>query len=130
MRNALVTISCLLFLSFVATGQTTEIQSVNGVEFCRGYGPNHMAQFQITGTFPFQVPPGTAVVYTWTAQHPNGTKVWNTNFPYRAVPIPWVGEYIVQVKVEYIRKGNSRPFITFWSNQVVVRGIECNPLQD
>ena len=127
MRNALVTISCLLFISTMAFGQMTEIQSVNGTEFCIGYGSENQAQFVVTTDFPIPIPPETVVVYTWTAKHPNGNKVWNTNFPYRAVPIPWTGDYIVQVKVEYIRRGRSRPFAAFISNQVLVSGFDCSP---
>ena len=128
MRNALVILSCLLVMSTAVYGQLTEIQSTNGIEICRGYGFENQAQILITSGFPMAVPPGTAVVYTWTAEHPNGNKVWNTNFPYRAVPIPWTGEYVIRVTVEYIKKGRRRPFATFSSNTIVVRGIECDPL--
>ena len=125
MRKAIITAFFLLSLSAFAFGQMIEIQSMNGNEICRGYGLENHAYVAITSSMPFPPPPNTVVVYTWTAEHPNGNKIWNTANSYRAVPIPWVGNYIVRVKVEYIRRGKSRPFAAFISSPINIIGREC-----
>lgn len=127
MRNAVAIACFMLFFSSAAFSQMVEIQSMNGYEICQGYDYENNAYMQVSSNLPFAPPPNTIVVYTWTAEHPNGNKIWNTSLPYRTIPIPWVGKYTVRLKIEYIRRGKYRPFAAFFSNRVVIRGVNCLP---
>lgn len=101
------------------------ISCVNGETFCAGYGPQSTAQISMVSDLPIKPPSNARVVYTWTAEHPNGTWTWGTGSPDRVVPIPWPGEYVVQVRITYYLPNRTRPFAAFWSNKIAVRGEGC-----
>jgi len=119
----------LILTCFTITmfAQMLQIQSMSGTEVCQGYTSANQAQMQVLSGLPATKPANTYVTYVWTSTHANGTKTWDTNQPTRRVPIPWAGEYTVQVVAHYIREGESRPYAAFWSNRVKVMGMICKP---
>ena len=104
-----------------------EIVPLDGIEFCQGYTSEHVAHFRMISQFPnFASLPYVYVTYTWVAEHPKGRKEWNTGNRVRAVPLPWEGEYTVQVRVEFIRLGFANPFSTIWSNRIKIVARDCD----
>lgn len=130
MRRLIVILtSTLTFTLFTLTtyGQMVQIASMNGNEICQGYASDNQAVVQIMNGIPIQKPENTYITYVWTSTHANGTKVWDSNQPTRKVPIPWLGEYQVQVVMQYVRVGQTRPYAVFWSNKITVMGTNCKP---
>ncbi len=115
------------FFTTTTYGQMFQIQSMNGEEICNGFLPENQAQVRVVGNLPLSPPENTYITYMWTSTHERGVKTWDTNRPDRRVPIPWTGDYTVQVKVMYTRHGNTRPYAVFWSNPIKVTGRNCKP---
>lgn len=127
MRKHFIALAFLLaFSSFSIAQFSSEIVSLNGYELCKGIGPHHWAHIAVVSGPPIPLPPDTYITYTWMAKNPFGSWVWFTSSSTRAVPIPWQGNYYVQVRVEYIRRGRRSPFAVFWSNVITIRGINCD----
>ncbi|MDZ4680295.1 MAG: hypothetical protein SH848_00630 [Saprospiraceae bacterium] len=101
------------------------IASQNGNEICAGFTPENCAHVAVISQPPLPVPDNSILVYTWTAQHANGSWTWHTNYPARIIPFPFVGQYKIQVKVEYMRKGTKRPYAAFFSNKLNMMGLDC-----
>lgn len=127
MRISLFCIGIFFLTGFTPNKQymVATIAPTNGAEHCAGYGPQNMAHVSLVSGPPIPVPPGVALVYTWYSEHQNGNWTWWGNVPTRVVPMPFPGQYNVQLKIEYIRKGRSRPFAAFWSNRLQLQGIDC-----
>jgi hypothetical protein len=104
-----------------------QINCMNGDQICQGFSTENQAQLEVSSALPLRLPEQTYVTYTWMSTHANGTKVWDTGLPTRRVPVPWTGEYTVQVQAQYIREGERRPYAVFWSNKVVIMGKTCTP---
>ncbi len=123
----LVTTLAFTFLSHSSYSQMVQLASMNGEEICQGFMPENQALLQIVGNLP--IPPGedTYITYFWRSVHEKGSKTWDTSRPDRRVPIPWTGEYTVQVQVMYTRHGSTRPYAVFWSNPVKIMGTSCKP---
>lgn len=102
-----------------------QIKCMNGEQLCQGFASDNQAQLEVVSNLPLRLPELTYVTYTWVSTHANGTKIWDTALPTRRIPVPWVGEYTVQVQAQYIREGERRPYAVFWSNKVVVMGVPC-----
>jgi hypothetical protein len=128
-RLILIVTSTLTFtlLTISTFGQMLQISCMNGEEICQGYSSGNQAQLQVMSGLPMTKPENTYVTYIWTSTHANGTKIWDSNQPTRKVPIPWAGEYTVQVAAQYIREGQRTPYAVFWSNKVTVMGKICKP---
>ncbi len=116
----------LAMLAYGQMGMTAQIASVNGNQICYGLGAENTAQVKLVTPPPLPVPSSAVLNYTWTAHHANGSWTWHTNHPERIVPIPFPGMYTIQVKIEYVRRLNGRPFAAFWSNKLYVMGIDCD----
>jgi hypothetical protein len=130
MRKLIVILTSTLtftLLTISTYGQMLQISSMNGDEICQGYASDNQAIIQVTSGIPSAKPENTYITYVWTSTHDNGTKVWDTNLSSRKVPIPWTGEYTVQVVMQYVRHGQTRPYAAFWSNKVKVMGKVCKP---
>lgn len=128
MRKLILTLTgTLTFTLFTITtyGQMLQINCMNGEEICQGYAAENQAMIHITAGLPTEKPEDTYITYVWTSTHANGTKVWDSNQSSRRVPIPWSGEYTVQVVMQYVRVGQTRPYAAFWSNKVTVMGKIC-----
>ncbi len=120
----------LMLLLFAFTGfsqsENVEIVPLSDIEICRGYTSKNIARVQMVSDLPnFVNDPQIFVTYAWRAEHPNGTKRWNTNSPLRVIPVPWTGEYTIHCTVEYVVLGNSNPFKTVESNTIRVTGKSC-----
>lgn len=102
-----------------------QISCMNGDQICQGFTSANQAKIEIVSASPLRVPEQTYVTYTWVSTHANGTKIWDTGLPTRRIPVPWVGEYTVQVQAQYVREGELQPFAIFWSNKVTVMGKTC-----
>ncbi len=127
MRKLILAAACLLLFTNLTSHPTMRatISCMNGESFCAGYGPQSTAQISLVSSLPIKPPSNARVVYTWTAEHPNGTWSWGTGSPDRVVPIPWAGDYVVQVRITYYLPNRTRPFAAFWSNKIVVSGKRC-----
>lgn len=129
MRKLFLILTNTLAFTFLVTltyGQMINIECMNGEEICQGYLPQNQAHVMIN-SMPMSIPDNTYVTYRWTSAHANGSKVWDTNRPDRRIPVPWTGEYTVQVQVQFTTKGNSRPYAVFWSTPIKVMGKICKP---
>ena len=104
---------------------TATIASQNGNQICAGLMPANCAHVALVTPPPIPVPANTILAYTWTAEHANGTWTWHSNFPNRVIPLPFPGQYRIQVKVEYMRRDAKRPFAAFWSNKLYLQGMQC-----
>lgn len=130
MRKLLLILASSLTITLFSNstyGQMLQIACMNGPEICQGFMPENQAQVQIMGGLPMSVPDNTYVTYVWTSTHANGKKTWDTSRPDRKIPIPWLGEYTVQVQVLFTRHGKTRPYAVFWSNQITLAGKVCKP---
>jgi len=123
MRNW-VFFTVLFFITASASAQT--IASQNGNQICAGFTAENCAHIAMISQPPLPLPDNSILVYTWTAQHANGSWVWHTNYPTRIIPFPFVGQYMIQVKVEYMRKGTKRPYAAFFSNKLYMQGLDCH----
>lgn len=123
MRNW-VFLTALFFITTSASAQV--IVSQNGNQICAGFTAENCAHIEMISQPPLPLPSNSILVYTWTAQHANGTWVWHTNYPTRIIPFPFVGQYMIQLKVEYMRKGTKRPYAAFFSNKLYMQGLDCN----
>ncbi len=130
MRKLIITLAgtfTFTLLTFSTFAQMLQISSMNGNEICQGFASDNQAIVQVVSGLPMSAPVGTYVTYTWTSTHANGTRVWDSNRGDRRIPIPWAGEYTVQVQIQYIREGKRRPYAVFWSNKITVIGTICKP---
>ena len=127
MRKLILASACLLLFtnSTIRPMMRATISPMNGETFCAGYGPESTAQIAMISDLPLPPPSNARIAYTWTAEHPNGTWTWGTGSSDRVVPIPWPGDYVVQVKITYYLPNRTRPFAAFWSNKVTVKGESC-----
>ncbi len=125
MRKGLLLV-CIFFLTTSTYAQmTATIASQNGNEICSGFTPANCAQVAVMTPPPLPVPANSILVYTWTAEHANGSWVWHSNYPTKMVPMPFTGQYKIQVKIEYMRKGTKKPYAAFFSNKIYVQGMQC-----
>lgn len=130
MRKLFLILASTLTFTFLTNstyGQMLQLACMNGVEICQGYAAENIAQVQINSALPISAPENTYVTYVWKSVHQNGTKIWDTSRPDRKIPIPWVGEYMVQVQVLYTRQGSTRPYAVFWSTPLKITGKICKP---
>lgn len=130
MRKLIIILASTLtftLLTITTNAQMLQISSMNGEEICQGYSSANQAFIQVTAGIPATKPENTYITYIWTSTHANGTKIWDSNQPTRRVPIPWAGDYTVQVVMQYVREGQTRPYAAFWSNKVTVKGMPCKP---
>ncbi len=131
MRKLILTLGGAFFLTTLSFSQMIQIASNNGTEICQGYTSDCQAHIAIISGLPLSIPENTYVTYVWTSEHANGTKTWESNRQDRKVPIPWEGDYTVQVKVQYVRSQNDnnryRPYAVFWSNKLKITGKLCKP---
>jgi hypothetical protein len=125
MRKGLL-LACFFFLLTSTYAQmTVVIASQNGNEICAGFTPANCAHIAVVTPPPLPVSTNSILVYTWTAEHANGSWTWHTNYPTRVIPLPFPGQYRIQVKIEYMRRGTKRPYAAFWSNKLYVQGMNC-----
>lgn len=123
---SLTLILVLGWTGFSSAQAVVELAAMNGIEICAGYESVHFAHICIVSEPPIPVPPNASLTYTWTSEHPNGTRTWYGNSPERLIPINWEGHYLVRVKIEYIRYGRTRPFAVFWSDYLSLIGLDCD----
>lgn len=129
MRKRFLTVTCILFFTNLTYGQMrfARIASMNGQEICCGYdNANNFVHVCVTQDPPFGVPDGYTKVYTWYAEHSNGTKVWNTSSSERRIPMPWPGIYEIQVRIDYVKIAGGGARLAFFSNRIAVKGVECH----
>lgn len=124
MRKGLF-LACFFFLLNSTYAQMTTIASQNGNEICAGFTPANCAHIALVSPPPIPVPASSILVYTWIAEHANGSWTWHTNYPTRVIPFPFPGQYRIQVKIEYMRKGTKRPYAAFWSQKLYMQGMNC-----
>lgn len=128
MRKLALTATAMLALVFVTYGQmpmTSQLQCMNTGQLCAGFGLENRALVRLSAP-PIPVASNTVLNYTWTVEHANGTWVWHTNQSERQIPLPFVGTYTVQVKIEYVRKTVNRPYAAFWSSKLYITAQSCN----
>jgi len=113
------------FFSITLTTYAQMIASQNGNQICSGFEMSNCAHIAVVAPPPVPLAANSIMLYTWTAEHANGTWIWHSNHPTRTVPLPFVGQYMIQVKIEYMRKGTKRPYAAFWSNKVYIHGMDC-----
>lgn len=117
--------ACFFFFVTTTYAQMSVIASQNGNEICAGFTPTNCAHIALVSAPPLPVPDNTILAYTWTAEHANGSWTWHTNYPTRVIPFPFPGQYRIQVKIEYLRRGTKRPYAAFWSNKLYLQGMNC-----
>ncbi len=128
MRNLLLKAGMVFLLTTtMQIDMFAQLVALNGVEICAGLGSENMAHVCVGENLPIPLPPNATIAYTWTVQHSNATWRWYTMSSERLIPIPWPGEYSVQVKMEYVRRGNNRPrpFAAFWTTPLIIHGQNC-----
>ncbi len=126
MRKLLFVFLVFLFSGTTVYSQMTTIACMNPNEFCVGLEPENYAQMQVVTNPPIPLPSNSTMTYIWTVKHESGTSwTWHTNHNYKAIPIPWQGEYTIRVKIHYVQKYQNYPFAAFWSNRVVLIGKYC-----
>ncbi len=126
MRTFLIALFIFFFSSMTVYSQMTTIACMNPQEFCIGMDYENYAQMQVVANPPIPLPSDATFTYIWTAQHQSGaTWIWHSNLNYKAIPIPWEGEYEVRVKILYVHKYENYPFAAFWSNRVILVGKHC-----
>lgn len=126
MRKLLFVLLVFLFSASTVYSQMTTLACMNPDEFCVGMDPENYAQMQIVSDPPIPLPSNATYTYVWTAQHQSGTTwTWHSNLNHKAVPLPWEGEYVVRVRIKYVKKYHNYSFAAFWSNRVYLAAKHC-----
>lgn len=131
-RNTITTMRKLYYLIiFLITplfvfGQISQIQSMNGDEFCSGYTEESVVYIKVMELPPIPITPTIALTYDWTISHSNGTVwKWYSNVDHRAFFTPWEGEYTVRVEINYVNGTSNNPFAAFWSAPITITAYDC-----
>lgn len=129
MPNIKKNLYLLVVLPYLAFTQNTfkpEIVPLNGLELCSGFNKENSALVKMTSPTPtFAQRKDVYAVYTWVAEHPKGTKIWNTSSNQREIPLPWDGAYLIKVKVDFIHISYPIPFTGEWSNSIKISARLC-----
>lgn len=125
MRKWLLLAGIFLLTTSTYAQMTAVIASQNGNQICSGLESTNCAHVALVSPPPLPVPENTILAYTWTAEHANGSWTWHSNYPTRIIPLPFQGQYKIQVKIEYMRRGTKRPYAAFWSNKLFLQGMQC-----
>lgn len=103
-----------------------EIAALNGIELCSGFEDENSAIVKMISPTPtFAQRKDVYAVFTWVAEHPKGTKTWNTSSNQRQIPLPWEGSYLIKVKVDFIHINYPIPFTGEWSNSIKISARLC-----
>lgn len=105
--------------------QLAQISCMNGEQICSGFLPANQAHIRMTAPPPVPLPFNATMTYTWFIDHPNGSWLWHGNVIDRMVPIPFTGDYSIQLLVKYVRKNQNRAFAAYLSNKIVIKGVAC-----
>lgn len=126
MRKQILLVGMLMTLGFMAHAQVApQITSINGDEFCNGFGEENFAHLCFISGPPIPVSSFFRLEFKWIVRHENATWVWLTNSFDRPVPLPWAGTYEIEAWVSYFFGTNTRPFASFRSNTTTVHATAC-----
>lgn len=125
MRKRVKLVLLLMAFAFVGNAQMAVISSINGSEFCSGYGEENYAHLCFVSGPPIPVSSIFRLEFRWIVKHDRGTWVWLTQSFDRPVPLPFAGDYEVEAWVSYFFGGNVRPFASFRSNTTTIHVSDC-----
>lgn len=136
MRNTLrytMFLVSLLYCTFSSAQMTHSARIIGDYseDYCTSLDPSKYAYVELENPFPIPLPTvnDSYVNYVWTVEHENYTWEWDSNFPSKAFPLPWPGEYKVRAKIlyVYVRPDNRVHTVTFfWSNIVTINAVDCS----